>query len=61
MADCFVGISPRSIISSPRPTQPPTVSDMGNEYQPKRGAALHLEVKAGPAHSIAVDASVGGR
>jgi len=36
----------------PRPTQPPTLSGMGNEYQPKLGDALWLGVKAGMAHFI---------
>ena len=35
----------------PRPTQPPTLSGMGNEYQPKCGDALQLGVKAGKVHS----------
>jgi len=34
-----------------RPTQPPTLSGMGNEYQPKCGEALWLGVKAGMVHS----------
>ena len=31
----------------PRSTQPPTLCETGNEYQPKRGDALRLGVKAG--------------
>ena len=33
----------------PRPTQPPTLSKMGNEYRPKCSDALLLGVKAGMA------------
>jgi len=34
-----------------RPTQPPTPSVMGNEYQPNSGDALQLGSSAGVAHS----------
>jgi len=33
------------------PTQPPTLSRTGNEYQPKCGDALRLGLKAGMVHS----------
>jgi len=32
----------REEVPQPRPTQPPTLSRMGNEYQPKCGDALRL-------------------
>ena len=47
-------------VQPPRPTQPPTRCGTGNEYQPKSGDALRLEVKAGWLIPF-VDKSVGGR
>jgi len=35
----------------PRPTQPPTICIMGNDYQPKCGDALRLGSKDRMAHS----------
>ena len=35
----------------PRPTQPPTLSRIENEYQPKGGDALQLVSKGRMAHS----------
>jgi len=39
------GKLPQYFIKLLRPTQPPTLNDMGNEYQPKCGDALRLGVK----------------
>jgi len=36
---------PEYFTKSPRPAQPPTLSGMGNEYQPKCGDALRLASK----------------
>jgi len=41
------GIPPRYVSSQPRPNQPPTVCGSENEYRPKCGNALRLEVIAG--------------
>ena len=41
-------------ISPPRPTQPPTLTRMGNEYWPKYDDALQLRSKGRMAHSILV-------
>jgi len=35
----------------PRPTQPPTLSGVSNEYRPNGGEALRLRVKTDMAHS----------
>jgi len=37
--------TPQYFAVPPRPTQPPTVIEMGNEYQPKCGVALRLGSK----------------
>ena len=42
---------PRYFTKPPRPTQPPTLSGTGNEYQPKCGDALRLGSKCRMAHS----------
>jgi len=42
---------PEYFTKSPRPTQPPTLSGMGNEDQPKYGDALRLGSKSGIVHS----------
>jgi len=39
------GKPPQYFTKSPRPTQPPTLSGMGNEYQPKCDDALRLRIK----------------
>jgi len=36
---------PQYFTELPRSTQPPTLSGIGNEYQPKRGDALRLGSK----------------
>jgi len=46
----WVGKPPQNFTKPPRPTQLVTLSGMGNEYQPKCGDAMRLEVKAGMAH-----------
>jgi len=48
------------IYCEPRPTQPLTLSGMGNEYRPKGCEALRREVKAGMLIPL-VDKRVGGR
>jgi len=40
-----VGTPRQHFIKPPRPTQPPTLSGTGNEYQPKGGEALLLRSK----------------
>jgi len=40
-----VGKPPQYFTKPPRPTQPPTLSGTGNEYQPKWGNALWLGSK----------------
>jgi len=46
MGNCLqAGKPPQHFNKPPRPTQPPTLSGMGNKYQPKCGDALQLEVK----------------
>jgi len=39
------GKLPQYFTKPPRPTQPPTLSGMGNEYQPKCGDVLRLGIK----------------
>jgi len=39
------GKPPQYFNEPPKPNQPPPLSGMGNEYQPKCGDALWLEVK----------------
>jgi len=41
----WAGKPPQYFTKPPRPTQPPTISGMGNEYQPKCGDAQRLGVK----------------
>jgi len=46
MDDCLLaGKPPQYFTKPPRPTQPPTLSGMGNEYQPKCGDAVWLGSK----------------
>jgi len=45
----------------PRPTQPPALSGMGNEYWPKGDDAVWLGSKAGWFIPNTVDKCVGGR
>ena len=56
------GEPPQYFTKPPRPTQPPTLSATGNEYQPKCGDALRLRVKGryGPIIPC-MDKRVGGR
>jgi len=42
-----VGKPPQYFTDLPRPTQPPTLIEMGNKYWAKCGDALQLGVKAG--------------
>jgi len=42
---------PQYFTKPPGPTQPPTLSGMGNEYQPKCSDALQLGSKGRMAHS----------
>jgi len=61
MGDCLADKPPQYFTKPPRPTQPPTLSGTGNEYQPKCGDALWLGNKRYGSFHVGINVWVAGK